>query len=272
MIIRTQSGGKRALFGLFDSSTPIPRPSQWGATLSNAGERVTFSGAAGLPAFMRGIRLISETAAGLPFTVYRGYGDDRKPQPKASQLAVLRRPNPDASSAFAVWQYVFMSLVCGNAYLWKLKTGGKLKYLYPVNPRCVTPKYDGDQPQFELRDREYGPVVKTVGKSEIIHIPGILLEDPYIGVSVVQAHRNGIGVEIGRERFEGRYITNDTNVGVVLTHKGPGSPSPEQRNELRESFEARHRGHPGRPALMWGGWDLAGGPPVTMADAQFIES
>ena len=66
MVIRGQDGAKRELYGLFDSSTPIPRPSQWGSTISYAGERISLGSATGLPAFLRGVRLISETAAGLP--------------------------------------------------------------------------------------------------------------------------------------------------------------------------------------------------------------
>jgi HK97 family phage portal protein len=269
MIVRGSDGLRREVFARFDSSTPIPRPSEWGGGLSDAGVRVGFEEAVGLPAFMRGVRLISETAAGLPWLLFRGFGDLRRPQPAASQLGLLRRPNPDTPSAFAVWQYIFASLIGGNAYLWKLKVRGQLKFLYPVNPSFVTPKYDGDRPTFELRDREYGPVVQTVGKSEIIHIPGILLKNPYVGVSVVEAHRNALGTELGRSRFESRYIRNDTAPGVILKH--PGNPSPEQRREVRDGFEARHQGQPGRPALAWGGWDFDT-LPINLQDAQFIEA
>lgn len=271
MIVHTRDGSRQELYGLFDSSTPIPRPSQWGSTLSAAGERVSMASAAGLPAFLRGVRLISETAAGLPLMAYKGFGEDRRPQPGAAALPLLRRPNPDTPSPFAVWQYTFASLLSGNAYLWKLKVRGRLKGLYPVNPACVTPKYDGASPEFELRDREYGPVVRTVGKDQIIHIPGILLEDPYVGVSVVQAHRNSLGTDLARQRFEGRYLANDTQLGVILKH--PGQVEKKQRDEIRESFDARHAGsgNAGRTGMMWGGWDLDR-MPITLQDAQFIES
>jgi HK97 family phage portal protein len=270
MIVRGADGAKRELFGLFDSSTPIPRPSQWGTTLSYSGERISMDSAAGLPAFLRGVRLISETAAGLPMGLYRGFGDYKKPMPDAPQLSILRRPNPELT-AFAVWSYTFASLLSGNAYLWKLKVRGEVKFLYPVNPACVVPKYDGDRPTFELKDREYGPVVKTVGKDQIIHIPGILLTDPYIGVSVVQAHRNSLGIELGRQRFEGRYIGTNGVPSAVLKH--PGSPTKEQRDEMRAGYESRHQGsqNAGRVGMMWGGWDLDT-TPVNLQDAQFIES
>jgi hypothetical protein len=92
MIVRGSDGLRREVFARFDSSTPIPRPSEWGGGLSDAGVRVGFEDAVGLPAFMRGVRLISETAAGLPWLLFRGFGDLRRPQPAASQLGLLRRP------------------------------------------------------------------------------------------------------------------------------------------------------------------------------------
>ena len=268
MIVRGQDGRRQAAFALFDTSTPVPRPSEWGATLSHAGERITFEAAVGLPAFLRGVRLISETAAGLPFCVYRGSGENKRPVPEAAQHALFERPNPD-QTAFSVWSYTFAAMLRGNAYLYKIKTGNTVKALYPVNPSHVTPRYDGATPTFEIRDREYGPVVETVTKSEIIHVPGILLTDPYVGVSVVAAERHSIGTELGRQRFEGKYLANDGTPGVILKH--PGLPTPEQRREVRQSYEARHVGNAGRVGMVWGGWDLDR-LPLSLQDAQFIEA
>jgi HK97 family phage portal protein len=273
VIVYGADGSKKSMYGLFDSSTPIPRPSAWGATIAHSGERISMGAAAGLPAFLRGVRLISETAAGLPFMAYRGHGQDRKPMPKAKQLDLLRRPNPDASSAFAVWQYTFASMLGGNAYLYKVKVGGKVVALYPVNPSFVTPKYDGNRVSFELRDREYGPVVETVGKDRIIHCPGILLDDPYVGISVVNAHRHELGNELGRQRFEGRFIQIDARPGVILKHTGPGIPTKEQRSELRDGWQSWHGGadKAGRLGMAWGGWE-PDTLPISLQDAQFIES
>jgi HK97 family phage portal protein len=275
VILATKAGNQK--FALFDSSIPIPRPSQWGSTLSFSGERITIESAAGLAAFLRGVRLVAETAAGLPIMLSRGFGDDRKPSPKAPQLALLRRPNPD-TSPFVFWSYLYTSLIRGNAYIYKVKVrqrpGGQvLKCFYPINPEFVTPHYEGSSVTFDIRDREYGPTVETVGRDKIIHIPGVLLRDPYVGVSIVEAHRNGLGTELGRQRFEGRYIQNDASPSVLLKHGGPGSPTLEQRQEIRAGYESRHAGanSAGRVGMTWGGWDVQPFP-VSMADAQFIES
>lgn len=272
MIVRAADGSKRELFAAFDSSTPIPRPSQWGSTLTDSGERVSFGAAVSLPAFLRGVRLISETAAGLPFTVMRGYGSKRKPQEAATQLDLLRRPNQDVNP-FAVWSYTYASLLRGNAYLRKIKVRNRVVALYPINPACVTPEYEGASVTFKIRDTEYGPVAREVGRDQIIHIPGILLEDPYVGVSVVQAHRNEIGNELGRRRFEGRYIANDASPGTLLKHTGPIAPTKPQRDEVRQSWDARHAGgsRGGRTGMVWGGWEVDH-MPVSLTDAQFIES
>jgi HK97 family phage portal protein len=159
----------------------------------------------------------------------------------------------------------------GNAYLYKIKVNGRVTALYPVNPACVCPDYSGAAPRFELKDREYGPVVDEVGKDRIIHMPGLLLEDPYVGVSLVEAHRHSLGNELGRQRFEGRYIANDASAGVVLNN--PGNTTAEQRADVRASWEAKHAGanNAGRPAVIWGGWTVDH-MPVTLQDAQFIES
>lgn len=268
MIVRGTDGARQSAFALFDTSTPIPRPSEWGGTVSYSGERVTFEAAVGIPAFLRGVRLISETAAALSFDVYRENGEETVPMPKSPQAALLRRPNPDITP-FSVWSYTFTSMLRGNAYLWKIKVNGQVRALYPVNPCCVTPDYTGDRPKFEIRDREYGPVQRTVGKNELIHIPGILLEDPYVGVSVVAAERHGLGMELGRQRFEGRYLANDATPGVILKH--PGMPTSDQRKEVRNSYESRHVGNAGRVGMMWGGWDLDR-LPLSLQDAQFIEA
>lgn len=276
MIVATPQGDHRVQFsGAFDSSTPIPTASQWagsGAAFAYAGRRVSYLDAAGLPAFLRGVRLLSETVAMMPAGIYRGDGRDRQPVDDAKQLAVLRRPNDDMT-AFQAWTFAVASMLRGNAYLWKVKTTkGGVQKLYPLPPDIVTPKYEpGREPRFEIRDRPGGRVTRTVGRDQIIHIPGITLDSPYIGVSVVVAHRHGLGTMLGRQEFEGRYLANDGSPGVVLSHES--SPTAQQRAEVRAGYEAKHTGpsNAGRPAMLWGGWsiDRIG---VSLSDAQFIEA
>lgn len=267
MILKTPKGDVQ-YFAAFDSSTPIPRNSQWGSS-SFTGRTVGLNEAAGLPAFLRALRLLSETPAGFPIGVFRGYDADREPAKDAPQVKVLRHPSPD-HSPFQVWDWVFKSMCRGNAYLWKVKNAsGAVEYLYPVDPRVVTPKYEGGKATFEIRER--GQVKQIVGRETILHIPGILLEHPCIGVSLVDAFRNSLGTQVSRQEFEARYLVNNGKPGAVL--KTEGSPSKEQRAEMREGFESRHSGsgNAGSLAMVWGGWDLSPWD-LSLEDAQFIEA
>lgn len=270
LFLKTPHGDREMFSGAFDSSTPIPRPSQWGGSMSYSGKRVSLDDAVGLPAFMRAIRLICETPANMPLGLSRGQGATKEPQPDAPQLAVLRRPNPDMT-AVQMRAFVFASMLAGNALIWKVKVGGDVKGLYPLMPGLVKIRRKEGRVVYEIRDSTNGPVKKTVTKAEVIHIPGIVLNDPAIGVSLIEAHRHGIGTSLARQEFEGRYLANDGQPGIVLKH--PDSPAPEQRQEIRDGFESRHGGpaNAGRPAMMWGGWSIDR-IAVSLDDAQFMEA
>ena len=260
--------------GAFDSSTPIPSAAQWagsGAALSYADRRVSYVDASGLPAFLRGVRLLSETVAMMPMCVRQGRGHDAVPVEDAPQLALFESPNPHMTP-FQVWSYTVASMLQGNAYLRKVVVGGRVERLYPLPPEKVTPKYDGGgEPRFEIRDRPGGTVTQTLTLRQVVHIPGVLLSDPFVGVSVVAAQRNGLGTLLARQEFEGRYLANDGSPGVIL--RSPTNKTPQQRREIRDSWEAKHRGprNAGRPAVLWGDWE-ASTLGVSLKDAQFLES
>lgn len=267
MILATKNGDVE--FSAFDSSTPIPRASQWGGSMSWSGRRVDVEDAAGLPAFFRALRLLCETPAGFPMEVYRGHGENREPTPDAPQVKVLRRPSP-AHTPFQVWDWTYKSMLRGNAYLWKVKGARGVEHLVPVDPRIIAPKYDTGEARFEIRDSATGPLRRTVGKDLILHIPGILISHPCVGVSIIEAQKNGLGTQISRQEFEARFIANDGKPGMVISHEQ--EKTPEQREAIRSSFEARHAGasNAGRPAVIWGGWSLEPFD-LSLEAAQFIE-
>lgn len=268
MILKTPRGD--AQFSAFDSSVPIPRPSQAGGAMTYGGRRVTSDDALGLPAFMRGVRLICETTAMMPAVPFQGTGEDRTPEPKTPQAALLRRPL-DGVAPFQVWSFAVASMLRGGAYFWKVKNGRTVEQLLPLSPSLIKPKVKGGELLFEMRAQENGPIKKTVTRGEILYVPGVLGDNPHIGISLVEAQRNAIGTQLGRREFEGRYLANDGFPGIVIKHAA--NKDKKTRDEIRESFEARHQGvaNAGRPALLWGGWELDR-VAVSLHDAEWIES
>jgi HK97 family phage portal protein len=273
VILATPKGNRAAFQAAFDSSLPIPRASQGSSgSYSFSRRRVEMSDAIGVPAFSRGVRLICDTAAGFPISVYRGSGVDRQPMPDSPQAALMRSPGGREFTAQQVWSYAFASMLRGGAYLVKVKNSdGSVAQLLPIDPRLVSPKYKDGTLLFDLKDKPNGRVKRRVGRETILYAAGVLVDHPAIGVSIVEAFRNEIGTQLSRQEFEGRYLANDGFPGVVLRHES--NVTKEQRDELRDSFEARHVGasNAGRPAVLWGGWELER-LSMTMTDAQFIES
>jgi HK97 family phage portal protein len=274
VILKTRSGDQK-FSGPFDSSVPIPVHSQYGNALSYSGRRVNYEDAIGLPAFFAGVRLISETIARLPAKVYSGQDEEREPVRDTSQAKLLRNPAPKVGNipglpTFQVWSFTVVAMIRGNGYLWKQKNGNKVEALYPIDPRRVTPKYDKGVPRFEIRDQPTGKVTATVGPETITHLPGILLNDPHVGVSVIEAFRHGLGTQLARQEFEARYLANDGRPSIIATH--PENRTREQRDEFRQGFEARHTGasNAGRLGILWGGWDVRE-VAASMQDSQFIE-
>lgn len=260
MILATPSGDRET----FSFEMPPIPPHSMAGGVSYSGRVVDPPVAAGLPAFLRAIRLLSETTAQQPLRAYKGEGAER------TQIApgVLRTPNEDMS-AFQVWCYAVTSLLLsGNFFALKVKVRGRVAALYPLDPRNVRVKVKGGKLRFIVKS---GATTTEYGRDEILFIPGITLDSPIIGASIVDVFRQSLGTYLDRQEFESRYLRNDASVGVVLKHQG--NVLPEQREAIRAGFEARHTGagNSGRPAVLWGGWEIDR-LPVSARDAQFVES
>lgn len=270
MILATPRGDKK-FAAPFDSSIPIPRASQIG-TFSYSKRRVEIGDAIGVPAFMRAVRLICDTCAGFPLDLYRGEGTDKTQIKVGPQYELIKKPGGRDFTPQQVWSYAIASMIRGGAYLMKVRNSqGRVVKLLPIDPRLVDPKYKDGELTFGLREIPGGKPQRIVGRDEILYAAGILVNHPVLGVSIVEVFKHEIGTQLSRQEFEGRYLANDGFPGVVLRH--PSNVTKDQRDELRDSFEARHAGasNAGRPAVLWGGWEMDR-LSMTLTDAQFIQS
>jgi phage portal protein BeeE len=199
VILATPKGNRTAFQAAFDSSLPIPRASQGAGPYSFSKRRVEMSDAVGVPAFMRAVRLICDTAAGFPINVFRGHGISRIAADDSTQGQLLRMPGGRDFTAQQIWSYAFASMLSGGAYFVKVKdNSGRVIQLLPIDPRLVIPKYKNGTMFFELRDKPNGRVKQRVGRETILYAAGILVDHPAIGVSIVQAFRNEIGTQLSR--------------------------------------------------------------------------
>jgi HK97 family phage portal protein len=74
---------------------------------------------------------------------------------------------------------------------------------------------------------------------DVLHIRG-LGGDGISGYDIVTLMSEALGVPMAATRFGARYFANNATPGVILGH--PGKLSPQAHKNIRESFEARHKG------------------------------
>ena len=274
MIVRGTHGDVEVR-DMFTGMDAIPRPGMFGGAWTIAGRRVDFNAASGLPAVMACIRLISETAASLPLTVFDVVdGDKVEANEFAWQAELLGYEPNEQHTAFQVWSHAFGSMLgWGNAFLLKAKARGEVQALYPLAPSRVEPRAEGNELVFYVSTNRLNEASSSrvrLTSDDVLHIPGLLTDDPNIGISPIAVHRQSLGTALAQQEYASRYFVNDGSPGGVVTV--PGSLNKEKIEELREGFETRHRGNNAahRVAILTGGstFDTVG---INMRDAQFIE-
>ncbi len=218
------------------------------------------------------VRVISETIASLPLFVYQrlpGGGKDKSSNHALYRLLHLK-PNPEMTA------FQYREVAMAHVLLWGNHYGqitrslaGPINAIWPLDPFRVTPKRN----QLGKLEYHYQPQIgekRIFRADEILHIPGLGFNG-IIGYSVISKARDSIGLGMGLEEFQNRFLVNDGSPGGVLEH--PGKLGDVAHKNLKTSWTETHGGlaNRGKPAILEEGmkWHEVGMP---LKDAQFIES
>jgi len=243
----------------------------WGlGTETAAGQNVNESTALALSAVWACARLISETVAGLPLSVYLRQPDgDRIEQPDHPAALALRQPNPDMTALGWRETIVLHLLLWGNAYTEILWAGdGTPVVLWPIHPTKITPKSNGPRGgvRYTIRDDNHERLLPA---RSILHFAGPLTDNGIEGKSVIACAREQLGEALAAQQFAGSFWQNGAVPATVLRHPG----KLKDPAKLRRNWEAVHKGtrNAGKTAVLEEGMEVSTlGMPL--ADAQFIES
>jgi HK97 family phage portal protein len=186
------------------------------------------------------VQRISGDVGSLPLVLYRRVGDGKEPLRDHPTYRLLHdQPNPDMTAVVFRETMQAHLLTWGNAYAeidWR--GDGRPQALWPIDPSRVTPERDaGGNLYYKVQN--YSKADMKFAPEDMLHIPGLGF-DGTCGYSVVQKARESIGLGIAMERFGGAFFGNGATLGGTLTH--PGRLSDQAKKNLRESFNARHRG------------------------------
>lgn len=205
-----------------------------------AGVRVNEDTALTLGAVFACVKVISEDIAGLPWHVHekRGNGgSDEAPQDPADWL-LHTEANPEAP-AFQ-WRecMIAWALTWGNGYAEIERDGaGRPVWLWQITPNRVTPFREDGQIWYEVNNPTGAPTYLPA--NDVFHLrgPGF---DGLKGYSVIQLAARSIGAGIALDSATTDLFANDSTPGGIL--EIPTRLSDGARKNLRESWEAMHRG------------------------------
>jgi HK97 family phage portal protein len=223
---------------LFGSGMMFDRPSASGMT-------VTEDTSLRLSAVYACVRLISDTISTLPYDQYVRRDGQRFPyRPKDSWVD---RPSTEMPKT-TFWKQVIISLLLdGNAFVLVTRSGNEIVDLTPLNPKQVRVERQGGRKVFIINNTQ------TVGPDQVLHLTEMLMPGELRGVSRIMQAKEALGLGLALEEYAANFFGNGAYAGGVLEF--PDKLSPEQRKEIRDTWNAVHQGprRAHRVGMLWGG-------------------
>lgn len=255
--------------------------SLWNFAPTAAREKVDEDGALCIDTVFACVNVLSQAIASLPLDLYRSTrrgGVETRVKARNHRLHSIANKRPHAEFTSFRWRQhmVVQLLIRGNSItqilrddaerivglyplLWERCTlrrreSGELVYLYSPNTRGGT-------------KREQIPLMA----SEVVHVRGISNTGGLVGMSVIEAQREALGVTKAVEKHGGKTFANGASPSGVL--EVPETLSDAAFERLRESWKMMHEGaeNAGRTAILEGGTKFAA-MSMSNEDAQFLET
>ena len=242
-----------------------------GGQPTSTGRAVSEEGALRLGTVFACVRLLAETTASLPLQVFRRTSDGKELATEHPSYRILHdRPNPWMTSTD------FRKTLAGHLCLWgnafveiMFDAAGTVIGLFPLRPdRMERPQLSAAGTllyRYTLPDGQ--PAL--LPQSRVLHIRSLSCDGLW-GYSPIQLQREGIGLALTAEEYQGRFFSNNAQPPGVLQAKGQLSPDAAAR--LASSWNAAHQGlsNAHRIAVLEEGveWKQVGMP---LQDAQFLQ-
>tara|TARA_R110002074_G_scaffold129305_2_gene270324 strand:+ start:1472 stop:2758 length:1287 start_codon:yes stop_codon:yes gene_type:complete len=267
-----------------DKSSDTEQRSIYGQTIignafgNASGEVVSKEQALRVAAVWSCVRVLSETIASLPISLYERDENNQKKVKSDNPLNALisQQPSPLFNS-FMFFERIMVDLsLDGNSYAYiERNNGGFPIGLHPI--KCndvdvfISPKGRGVYYEIKQSDSEnIYPKVGRVNGIDMIHIKG-LSTNGIQGKSPIQMAAETLGIALALDKHAGAYFKNGSQLGGILKH--PGTLKPETAKRLRESWSNNYSGtsNTGKTAILEEGMDFQART-IPNNQAQFIES
>ena len=239
-----------------------------------AGVTINSTKALGLSAFWAGVRMISQTIAGLPLGVYEHTDKGRRLAAEHPVHRLLSVSPNSYMNAFQMKELQMVHLLMkGNSYNeieWS--HASKPVGLWPLSPDGTTPYLRSGQKFYDtmVGDEERPGSLVRLGNERVLHIAGMGW-DGIQGYNVVHVHRDTLGLTHAANEYGARFFGNSGRPSGYLSH--PGKPGIDERVQFRDEWNNVHGGlsNAQRTAVLWGGMKFEK-VSLDPEDAQFLQT
>jgi HK97 family phage portal protein len=191
------------------------------------------------------VRLISDTISTLPYDQFVRRDGQRFPyRPKDGWV---ERPSTEMPRT-TFWKQVIISLLLdGNAFVMITRSGNEIVDLTPLNPKQVRVKRENGRKVFVINETQ------TLTSDQVLHVTEMLMPGEMRGTSRIMQAKESLGLGLALEEYAATFFGNGAYAGGVLEF--PEKLSPEQRKEIRETWNQTHQGprRAHRVGMLWGG-------------------
>lgn len=237
---------------------------------SSSGASVSDKSVLKLSAAWSCTRLISETIATLPLSIYeRTATGKRVARDHPLHFILHDQPNADTTTSVQMEALVASMLLRGNGRCEKLMRDGRLVGLKFLNPdRLALVVTSSGRKEWHYReDSRTEP--RVIPADRIWNVPGFSL-DGVSGVSVISYGSEVFGSAISADRAANGAFKRGLMPTVALSY--PQQMRPEQRDEGRRALESLSGSvNSGRPIILEGGTEVHS-IGIKPTDAQLLES
>ena len=236
---------------------------------SGSGKSVTVQSAIQLSTVYACVRVISETIASLPLSIYETVNDGNE---KATDHPLYRllHDEPNSEMTSFVFREVMLAhlLLYGNSYSQIIRSGkNQVIGLYPLLPDHMDVDRDSKGNLTYTYTTSDGKTV-SIKPRDVLHIPGLGF-DGVMGYSPIALEKNAIGLGIASEEYGSKFFSNGARPSGILTHPN----TVKNPKALRESWNSAYGGssNSNRVAILEEGMKFE---PIAIPnnEAQFLET
>lgn len=237
---------------------------------SHAGEGVNAQSVLGLSAAWACVNLLAGTIASLPLMVYRTKADGTREVARDLPLYRLLHDSPNFDqTAVDFWEFIAASLeLWGNAYARKIRQGGRIVALEPIQPDLVNVRRL-DNGNLEYRWSQDGRSY-VLTQNDVLHIRGFG-GNPLGGMSTLTFGRHAFGLASAIDKAAGNTFRNGLRPSGIMTFEQ--FLKAEQREVIEKGLIDKFTGamNAGRPMVLEGGtkWQQL---TINPEDAQMLQS